>query len=84
MIQQATERPTLYAFQERRDVSGYNNQSLSQLFGQSPLEHQVQHVVHVFRHAWSKSRSQHRYTLEDGLLVGRILLATNVAENVSR
>lgn len=68
---------TLYAFQERWDVPCNDDQSLPELFCQAPLEHQVQHVVHVFRHAWPESGSQHGYTLEDGLFVGSILFAVN-------
>lgn len=64
-------------------MSRDNNQSLSKLFCEPPLEHQVQHVMHVFCHAWSKSRCQHGYALEDGLLVRCVLFAVDITVSIA-
>lgn len=60
-----------------------DDQSLSELFRQAPLEHQVQHLVHVLGHTRTKSRSQHGYTLKDGLLIWGVFLAGYVQQTIS-
>ena len=60
-----------------------DNQSLPKLFCETPLEHQVQDVMHVFRHAGSESGCEHSYALEDGLLVGCILFAVDITVSIA-
>lgn len=60
-----------------------NDQSLPELFRQAPLEHQIQHLVHVLGHTRTKSRSQHSYTLKDGLLIWGVFLARYMQQAIS-
>ena len=66
---------TLYAAEQWGYMASDDDQSLSQRFRQSPLEHEIQHFVHMSCEAGAESCCQHRNALEDGFLVRRILLA---------
>lgn len=66
---------TLYAAEQWGYMASDDDQSLSQRFRQSPLEHEIQHFVHMSCEAGTESCCQHRNALEDGFLVRRILLA---------